>query len=94
MKKCNLYNRTIIFSSFNVTSTETNIVVGQGSTGGNMKLDIVGQGSTGGNMKLNIVGQVYRWKYEIRYSWSRIYRRNMKLDIVGQGSTGGNMKLD
>jgi hypothetical protein len=40
----------VVLTSF--TSTETNIV-GQGSTGGNMKLDIVGQGSTGGNMKLN-----------------------------------------
>jgi hypothetical protein len=59
-----------------------------------MKLDIVGQGSTGGNMKLNIVGQDLQVKYEIRYSWSRIWQENMKLDIVGQGSTGGNMKLD
>jgi hypothetical protein len=38
--KINLYNRTIIFSSFLTSFTETNIV-GGGATGGNMKLDIV-----------------------------------------------------
>jgi hypothetical protein len=79
MKK-NLYNRTIIFSSFfNVffTSTETNIV---------------GQGSTGKYEIRHCWSRIYRWKYEIRYCWSGLQVENMKLDIVGQGSTG-NMKL-
>jgi hypothetical protein len=50
-----LFSLVMILTSF--TTPETNSIIGQQSTGGNMKLDIIGQQSTGGNMKLDIIGQ-------------------------------------
>ena len=46
-----LFSLVMVLTSF--TTPETNNILGQGSAGGNMKLDILGQGSAGGNMKLD-----------------------------------------
>lgn len=88
-----LFSLVMILTSF--TTPTSDDIIGQGSTGGNMKLDIIGQGSTGGNMKLDIIGQGStggNMKLDIIGQGST--GGNMKLDIIGQGSTGGNMKLD